>query len=114
MVNIFEVSDWLLLNWMNQSEVFKIFFSSGIGRVTDDSVAILKSHIKELVAQLGKSEEDKEKIAEEAYRKAMEIKTEADRKIVDAHSSQMKQVSLIERLKVKYTLQVQDKTFIKK
>ena len=89
-------------------------FSSGIGRVTDDSVAILKSHIKELVAQLGKSEEDKEKIAEEAYRKAMEIKTEADRKIVDAHSSQMKQVSLIERLKVKYTLQVQDKTFIKK
>ena len=50
---------------------------------------------------MGKSEEDKEKIAEEAYRKAMEIKTEADRKIVDAHSSQMKQVSLIERLKVK-------------
>ena len=99
---------------MNQSEVFKIYFSSGIGRVTDDSVAILKSHIKELVAQLGKSEEDKEKIAEEAYRKAMEIKTEADRKIVDAHSSQMKQVSLIERLKVKYTLLVQDKTFIKK
>ena len=53
------------------------------------------------MAQLAKSEEDKEKIAQEAYRKAMEIKREADLKLGDAHASQMKQVSLIERLKVR-------------
>ena len=50
--------------------------------------------------RLGKAEEEKEKIAQEAYKKAMEIKIEADRKLEDAHASQMKQVSLIERLKV--------------
>ena len=64
------------------------------------SVAIMKSHIKELIAQLSKAEDDKEKIAKEAYNKAMEIKREADKRLEDAHACQMKQANLIERLKV--------------
>ena len=60
----------------------------------------MKSHIKELIAQLSKAEEDKEKIAKEAYNKAMEIKREADKRLEDAHACQMKQANLIERLKV--------------
>ena len=72
----------------------------GVGRVLDESNSILKAHIKDLLERLGKAEEEKEKIAQEAYKKAMEIKIEADRKLEDAHASQMKQVSLIERLKV--------------
>ena len=65
------------------------------------ALAIMKSHIKELVAQLSKAEDDKEKIAKEAYCKAMEIKREADKRLEDAHACQMKQASLIERLKVR-------------
>ena len=60
----------------------------------------MKSHIKELIAQLSKAEDDKEKIAKEAYNKAMEIKREADKRLEDAHACQMKQANLIERLKV--------------
>lgn len=61
---------------------------------------MMKAHIKELMAQLAKAEEDKEKIAEVAYQKAMDIKAEADRRLNSAHLSQMKQANLIERLKV--------------
>lgn len=57
--------------------------------------------IKELLAQLAKAEEDKENIAKEAYRRAMEIKSEADKRLEDAHICQMKQASLIERFKEK-------------
>ena len=64
-------------------------------------VAIMKSHIKDLIAQLSKAEDDKEKIAKEAYCKAMEIKREADKRLEDAHACQIKQASLIERLKVR-------------
>ena len=60
----------------------------------------MKSHIKELIAQLSKAEDDKEKIAKEAYNKAMEIKREADKRLEDAHACQLKQANLIERLKV--------------
>ena len=60
----------------------------------------MKSHIKELIAQLSKAEDDKEKIAKEAYKKAMEIKREADKRLEDAHACQLKQANLIERLKV--------------
>ena len=70
-------------------------------RNSEDGTAFINERIKDLMAQLAKSEEDKEKIAQEAYRKAMEIKREADLKLGDAHASQMKQVSLIERLKVR-------------
>jgi hypothetical protein len=61
---------------------------------------MMKAHIKDLMARLAKSEEDKQKIAEEAYRRAMEIKLEANTKLEDAHQSQVKQASLIDRLKV--------------
>lgn len=57
--------------------------------------------IKELLTQLAKAEEDKENIAKEAYRRAMEIKREADKRLEDAHVCQMKQASLIERFKEK-------------
>ena len=70
------------------------------GNAEAPSVAIMKSHIKELIAQLSKAEDDKEKIAKEAYSKAMEIKREADKRLEDAHACQMKQANLIERLKV--------------
>ena len=54
-----------------------------------------------MVAQLSKAEEDKEKIAEEAYKKAMAIKEEAERRLHDAYECQTKQTHLIERLKSK-------------
>lgn len=47
------------------------------------------------------AEEEKEKIAKEAFNKAMEIKQEADKRLEDAHVCQMKQANLIERLKEK-------------
>ena len=62
----------------------------------------MKSHIKELIAQLSKAEDDKENIAKEAYNKAMEIKRDADKRLEDAHACQMKQANLIERLKVRF------------
>ena len=62
---------------------------------------LIKTHVKDLVAQLSKAEEEKEKIAQEAYKKAMEIKAEADRRLQDAYQCQSKQTSLIERLKAK-------------
>lgn len=61
----------------------------------------MKGHIKELLAQLALAEEEKEKIAKEAFNKAMEIKQEADKRLEDAHVCQMKQANLIERLKEK-------------
>ena len=64
-------------------------------------MAIMKTHIKDLVSQLATAEEDKEKIAQEAFNKAMEIKKEADKRLEDAHVCQMKQANLIERLKVR-------------
>ena len=70
------------------------------GNTEAPNVAIMKSHIKELIAQLSQAEDDKEKIAKEAYNKAMEIKREADKRLEDAHACQMKQANLIERLKV--------------
>ena len=75
------------------------------GNTETPSVAIMKSHIKELIAQLSKAEDDKENIAKEAYNKAMEIKREADKRLEDAHACQMKQANLIERLKVKAVAQ---------
>jgi hypothetical protein len=67
---------------------------------TTQSVSLLKAHIRDLLAQLAKAELDKESIAKEAYNKAMEIKQEADQRLEDAHECQVKQASLIERLKV--------------
>ncbi len=63
-------------------------------------MSLLKAHIRDLLAQLAKAELDKESIAKEAYNKAMEIKQEADQRLEDAHECQVKQASLIERLKV--------------
>lgn len=64
------------------------------------SVSMLKRHIRELYARLSKSESDKQKIADEAYLRAVDIKKECDRKLEDATVAQGKQASLIERLKV--------------
>ena len=61
---------------------------------------MLKRHIRELYARLSKSESDKQKIADEAYLRAVDIKNECDRKLEDARVAQGKQASLIERLKV--------------
>ena len=64
------------------------------------SVSMLKRHIRELYARLSKSEGDKQKIADEAYLRAVDIKKECDRKLEDARVAQGKQASLIDRLKV--------------
>ena len=63
------------------------------------SVSMLKRHIRELYARLSKSESDKQKIADEAYLRAVDIQKECDRKLEDARVAQGKQASLIERLK---------------
>ncbi len=65
------------------------------------SMTAMKAHIRELMSQLAKSEEDKQKIAEEAYLKAMEIQTEAKKELASAHKCQSQQTSLIDRLKVR-------------
>ena len=64
------------------------------------SVAMLKRHIKELYARLSKAEGDKQKIADEAFLRAVDIKRDCDRKLEEAKAAQGKQACLIERLKV--------------
>ena len=64
------------------------------------SVCMLKRHVRELYARLSKSESDKQKIADEAYLRAVDITKECDRKLDEAKVAQGKQASLIERLKV--------------
>ena len=86
--------------WTNKIFYYVYIVGDFQGNTEAPSVAIMKSHIKELIAQLSKAEDDKEKIAKEAYNKAMEIKREADKRLEDAHACQMKQANLIERLKV--------------
>ena len=88
--------------WRENFSIFCNFFITFfLGFEEPQSIGLLKAHIKDLVAQLSKAEEDKEKIAQEAYKKAMEIKAEADRRLSDAYQCQSKQTSLIERLKAK-------------
>jgi hypothetical protein len=43
-------------------------FPSGESDGGNRSVAMMKAHIKELMSKLAKAEEDKQKIADEAYR----------------------------------------------
>jgi len=65
------------------------------------SAALLKKHIKELYSQLAKSEGDKQKIADQAYRRAMDIKAELEAQLDDAKVAQEHQVNLVQRLRVK-------------
>ena len=85
-----------------QSEAFNTKTVTSLDSpIEGSSKGLLKTHVKDLVAQLSQAEEEKEKIAQEAYKKAMEIKAEADRRLQDAYQCQNKQTSLIERLKAK-------------
>ena len=54
-----------------------------------------------LEGQLSKAEMDKQKIADEAYRRFTVMKTELEARLEDARDSQVKQVDLVERLKDK-------------
>ena len=74
-----------------------------VGLLEPQNVTSVKAHMRELIAQLATAEEDKEKIAQEAYLKAMDIKNEADKRLDDARACQTKQASLIERLTAKVT-----------
>lgn len=73
---------------------------SGGGNGLPQSTAVLKKHIRELYAQISKAESDKQKIADEAYHRAMKIKRDGEDKLEDAKVAQDHQASLIERLRV--------------
>ncbi len=64
------------------------------------SVAVMRSHIKELYGRLSVAEGEKQKIADEAYRRALDIKNDYELQLEDARASQGKQAGLVERLKV--------------
>ncbi|XP_059085482.1 rootletin-like isoform X2 [Tigriopus californicus] len=65
------------------------------------SAAMMKKHIGELYARLAKSDSDKQKIADEAYRRAQAIKRDCDHQLEDARMSQLRQADLVEKLREK-------------
>ena len=58
------------------------------------------SNCQDLHSQLSKSESDKQKIADEAFRRAQIIQQQCNAKLEDAMVSQAKQADLVERLQV--------------